>query len=426
MNQIGSQNAPSPKVVIPHFVFGGLIWLVVTLLITFNSEAFTQHFFNPVLLSITHLLALGWITMVIFGALYQLIPVIVEVKLHSEKLAVFSFVLLGLGTLLLAFSFWNLAFGTLMFTAGGLIVVAVISFLINILTTIYKSTKKSIERTFIVSAVIWLLFTVLAGLTLAINFNHPFLKPAHLELLKLHAHAGIVGWFLQLIIGVSSRLIPMFMVAHNLNTKKLNVAFYLINFALIIGIFSLFFEIKLGVTASIFIGLIGVFSYLSFLVEAYQKRIKKQLDIGMKQSAFSFLLLLIPCLLILMLLPNFSLFTAFTLPLIIAYGSILMVGFITSLIMGQTYKTLPFIVWLKVYRGKIGKLKLPLPKDLYNEKIAVAQLWLFALGIVVFLIGIISSNTFLIQLSGVILFLSVILYNINMLKIIFHQPKNIA
>ena len=97
MNPIGSQNAPSPKVVIPHFVFGGLVWLVVTLLITFNSEAFTQHFFNPVLLSITHLLALGWITMVIFGALYQLIPVIVEVKLYSEKLAVFSFVLLGLG-----------------------------------------------------------------------------------------------------------------------------------------------------------------------------------------------------------------------------------------------------------------------------------------------------------------------------------------
>lgn len=426
MNPIGSQNAPSPKVVIPHFVFGGLVWLVVTLLITFNSEAFTQHFFNPILLSITHLLALGWITMVIFGALYQLIPVIVEVKLYSEKLAVFSFVLLGLGTLLLAFSFWNLAFGILMFTAGGLILVAVISFLINILTTIYKSTKKSIERTFIVSAVIWLLFTVLAGLTLAINFNHPFLKPAHLELLKLHAHAGIVGWFLQLIIGVSSRLIPMFMVAHNLNTKKLNVAFYLINFALIIGIFSLFFGIKWSVTISIILGLIGVFSYLSFLVEAYQKRIKKQLDIGMKQSAFSFLLLLIPCLLILMLLPNFSLFTAFTLPLIIAYGSILMVGFITSLIMGQTYKTLPFIVWLKVYRGKIGKLKLPLPKDLYNEKIAVAQLWLFALGVVVFFAGIIVSNTFLIQLSGVTLFLSVILYNINMLKIIFHQPKNIA
>jgi len=218
----------------------------------------------------------------------------------------------------------------------------------------------------------------------------------------------------------------MFMVAHNLNTKKLNVAFYLINFGLIIGIISLFLGIKWGVTTSIFIGLIGIFSYLSFLVEAYQKRIKKQLDIGMKQSAFSFLLLLIPCLLILMLLPNFSLFTSFSLPLILAYGSILMVGFITSLIMGQTYKTLPFIVWLKVYRGKIGKLKLPLPKDLYNEKIAVAQLWLFALGIVVFLIGIINSNTFLIQLSGVILFLSVMLYNINMLKIIFHQPKNIA
>lgn len=425
MNPIGSQNAPSPKVVVPHFVFGGMVWLFVTLLIIFYADAFTQHFFNPVLLAITHLLALGWITMVIFGALYQLIPVIVETKLYSELLAILSFVLLGLGTFLIAYCFWNLSFGTVMFTAGSLIVIAVSLFVVNILTTIFKSTKKSIERTFIVAAALWLFFTVLAGLTLAINFSHPFLKPAHLELLKLHAHAGVVGWFLQLIIGVSSRLIPMFMVAHNLNYKKLNIAFYLINGSLLIGLLALFLGLKLGVSISVFVGLIGLFNYLSFLYEAYKKRIKKQLDIGMKQSAFSFILLLIPATIILMLLPSFNLSGAYTLPLIVAYGSILFIGFITSLIMGQTYKTLPFIIWLKVYKGKIGKLKLPLPKDLYNEKIAVAQLWFFAVGILLFLIGIILTISILIHISGIVLFLSVLLYNINIFKIIFHQPTNI-
>jgi len=95
MNQIASQNAPSPKVVIPHYAFGGLTWLAVTLLIVFNPEAFTQHFFNPELLAITHLLVLGWITMIIFGALYQLLPVIMEVKLYSEPFAIASFIMLG-------------------------------------------------------------------------------------------------------------------------------------------------------------------------------------------------------------------------------------------------------------------------------------------------------------------------------------------
>src|SRR5690554_6818388 len=119
MNQIASQNAPSPKVVVPHFVFGALTWLVVTLLIVFRPEAFTQHFFNAELLAITHLLVLGWITMVIFGALYQLLPVIMEVKLYSETLAKISFFWLGIGTILLSFTFWQFSFGTLMYIAGA-------------------------------------------------------------------------------------------------------------------------------------------------------------------------------------------------------------------------------------------------------------------------------------------------------------------
>ena len=83
MTQIASENAPSPMVVVPHYIFGGLTLLIVSLLIVFHPEAFTQHFFNPKLLAISHLLALGWISMIIFGALYQLLPVILEVKQRS-------------------------------------------------------------------------------------------------------------------------------------------------------------------------------------------------------------------------------------------------------------------------------------------------------------------------------------------------------
>lgn len=424
MNQIASQNAPSPKVVIPHYAFGGLTWLAVTLLIVFNPDAFTQHFFNPELLAITHLLVLGWITMIIFGALYQLLPVIMEVKLYSEPFAIASFILLGLGTILLAFSFWQFSFSTIMFVAATFVVVSVVLFVANVLFTAHSSTKKVIERTFIVTSAIWLLFTVLAGLTLAINQVQPFLKTSQIELLKLHAHAGIVGWFIQLIIGVSSKLLPMFMVSHHVNTKKLRVAYYAINIGLIAGLVSLFLQVKFGVILSAIIIVPGIFSYLSFIYEAYTKRVKKQLDIGMKQTAFSFLILVIPFFLIFSLLFNFKFLNSLTLPLSVAYGSAIVIGFITSLVMGQTYKTLPFIVWLKVYRGRIGKVVLPLPKDLYSEKIAIAQLWLFAAGFVLLLLGISTTIVNLLILSGIVLFLSAALYNFNLFKIIFHKPKN--
>lgn len=424
MNQIASQNAPSPKVVVPHFVFGSLTWLAVSLLILFNPTAFTQHFFNPLLLSITHLLALGWMTMVIFGALYQLIPVIMEVKLYSERFAILSFILLGLGSVLLAYSFWQFSFQTMLFVGGSFIVISVIFFVANVLITAYSSKKKNIERIFIITAAIWLLFTVLAGLTLAINYAFPFIKVSHLELLKLHSHAGIVGWFIQLIIGVSSKLLPMFMVSHNLNTKKLTYAYFLINIGLILGVVSLFILWKYGVMISVIMVVLGIISYLLFIFEAFKKRVKKQLDIGMKQSALSFMVLVIPLFLILSLLFNLEMFKNLTLPLSIAYGSTIFIGFISSLIMGQTYKTLPFIIWLKVYRGRIGKVKLPLPKDLYSEKVAIAQLWLFAIGFLLLITGISSTTNYIVSSGGIVLFLSVALYNYNVLKIIFHKSKN--
>lgn len=424
MNQIASQNAPSPKVVVPHFVFGALTWLVVTLLIVFRPEAFTQHFFNAELLAITHLLVLGWITMVIFGALYQLLPVIMEVKLYSETLAKISFFLLGIGTILLSFTFWQFSFGTLMYIAGAFIVTSVGLFVANVLLTAHSSNKKVIERSFIVSSVIWLLFTVLAGLILAINLSHPFLKVPHVELLKLHAHAGLVGWFIQLIIGVSSKLLPMFMVAHHVNTKKLIFTFYAINIGLPIGIVSLYLQYKIGVIFSVVLVVTGIVSYLLFLVETYKKRVKKQLDIGMKQSALSFAILVIPLFLIFTLLLNFNFLKTLTLPLSVAYGSAIVIGFITSLVMGQTYKTLPFIVWLKVYRGKVGKVILPLPKDLFPEKVAILQVWFFAIGFGLLLIGVSATSATLVMTSGILLFLSVVLYNFNVLKIVLHKPKN--
>lgn len=86
-------------------------------LIGLHPDAFIGHYFNPKLLGITHLLTLGWVSMVISGALYQLLPVVWEVKLFGERLGSAAFGLLGAGAVAIAVSFWQFRLGD--FCTGG-------------------------------------------------------------------------------------------------------------------------------------------------------------------------------------------------------------------------------------------------------------------------------------------------------------------
>lgn len=423
MQQLASKNAPNSTLIVPHFIYGGFSLLAVTFLIALSPEALTQHFFNQKLLAITHLLVLGFITILIFGALYQLIPVILETKLFSEKLGYVTFAFMVLGGLLLTIAFWNFWFNIVFYIAAIFIIIGVLLFTTNVLITSLHSEKKSVERKFIVTASVWLLFTVIVGGVLGLNLKTPFIATPHIELLKLHAHAGIVGWFMLLIIGVSSKLLPMFMVSHNLNTKKLTYAYVLINFGLISSFITLFFQMNLATFIAGLLVVLGMMFFLSFIYEAYKKRLKRQLDIGMKQTAVSFIVLLLPLFLI-NLLSIFNVCNFGSVPSTIVYGTSLFLGFISSLILGQTYKTLPFIIWLKVYKNRIGKQKIPFPKDLFSEKVATIQLWSFTGGFVLLLLGVIIQNTVIVSSGGLIMFFAVILYNFNILKIVFHRPIN--
>lgn len=423
MQQMASQNAPSPWVVIPHFIVGGLVWVVVTVLIVIYPDSFTQHYFNPQLLAITHLLVLGWITMVIFGALYQLIPVVMEVKLFSEKLAFISFGTLIIGTGLLAISFWNFWLGLPLFISAIFLLVSVVIFSFNIYQSAKQSEKESIEKQFIQTSIVWLIFTVVAGVTLAINLTQAFLSTPHIELLKLHANAGVVGWFIQLIIGVSSRLIPMFMVTHHTDKSKLKTAHSLINTGLVLSLLSLYLQWQVGVYITAIMILSGIGFFLSFLYECYQKRVKKHLDVGMKQSVFSFAMLFFSLFIVFFLLLTTDLLTTLTIPLSIGLGSALLVGFISSLIMGQTYKTLPFIIWLQVYRNRIGKSEIPFPKDLYSTQLSNMQLIFFTVGFIVFFGGIVLTQEGVIRSGGAMLFVSSVLYVFNIFKIVSHKAK---
>ncbi len=291
---LSTKNAPSPNVILPYFAFGAISFLVASIVLFIAAPDLTRHYLSPRLLTLTHVLILGWITMIIFGALYQLIPVVMEVKLYSEKLAVTTFFLFGAGLITLSVSFWSFNFGrNIGLEIGGyLIVTAVILFGINTILSAAKTERKNIENAFIITAVIWLLLTVTLGIVMVLNFAFHFLSGSHLELLKLHAHIGFIGWFLMLVIGVASKLMPMFLIVHKLPAKLLNYAYFLINGGLVLlSIGYYYFPEKWFMLLSALLILSGVILFLRFNYVAFSKRIRKKLDVGMKLSAAAFIML---------------------------------------------------------------------------------------------------------------------------------------
>lgn len=423
MEAIASNNSPRSMLVMIHFVTGGICLMAAILLFALYPEMLSGHYFSPKLLAVTHLLVLGWITMVIFGALYQLIPVILEVKLFSEVIGYITFCFLLIGTALLGFSFWKFELGVSINVAGSVVVLAVVLFSTNVYLTSSRSKKSGIERDFIMTSVLWLLFTVIAGLLLAINLAHPYLVVSHVELLKLHAHAGLVGWIIQLIMGVGSKLLPMFMVSGNVKRGKLTWAYYFVNGGLVAGIVCLYCEFGVGLFIAAGLVVVGLACFLSFLVSAYKSRVRRKLDVMMKQSVVSFLTLVVPVVVLIAMFTRNSSDSTDTTSFSVGYGVAIILGFITQLIMGQTLKTLPFIVWLKIYRAVVGKEKTPLPKDLYSERLAIVQAWSYATGFAILMSGVIISNDLIIRIGAFVMILAVWIYNFNVLKVILHKPE---
>jgi len=414
------------KVVLPFFTYAALSFLVATVLLVTSAEAFTGHYFHPQILAITHIMALGWGTMIILGASHQLVPVLIEAKLYSNQLAYISFIFAATGIPLLVYGFYIFDMGWPAQWGGCFVLLAILSFLVNLAVSMAKSKQESIHAMFVFTATIWLFLTALLGLAQIYNFTCTVLPEDSLHYLTLHAHAGIVGWFLLLIIGVASRLIPMFLISKYTNVKLLGWVYGLINSALLsfVALFTFTSSETLFLVpvTTIFIAL-SMFIYYCY--SAYKHRIRKQVDEPLKLSLLSFSMLLLPVLLLLIVIVFLSIGFGEKRHLLLSYGFLLFFGWITAIILGMTFKTLPFIVWNKAYHHRAGLGKTPNPKDLFSNGIFKSMAIAYLAGFISFAIGIIISNTILLNCGAILLLLTAILYNWNVLKLMFHKPLKV-
>lgn len=416
MADIFVNKAPKELAVVPFYGTAAVFFVLLCLLLFLSASEITGHYFNPPILAIVHTGVLGWATMVIFGAAYQLLPVICERELFSTRLAFLSYLLLTTGTIGLIWCFWKFDTGWLLQTSGATVALSTYLYAFNLYCTVNDSSRSQIHQYFLLISAFWLCFTTTVGLLLAINLQHTFIPRNHLDILKLHAHAGIAGWFLQLICGVGAKLIPMFLLGKSKKTGWLYAALALQNLGLILFLADGYFN-PVAFRMLIYALLVasGTACWAWYIFDTYRNRARKKVDLLMKHAGVSFL----------------SLITAFIcIPVVLVYtqtkwaalyGTLIFLGWITGIILGKTFKTLPFIVWNKRYKNFNGKAKIPMPKHLYVEKLIPYQYYLYIGAFLLLCIGIIWNQSFLLQIAGICWIILSLLYGYNVFRVIVHK-----
>lgn len=397
------ERSPSFRLVGAHLGLGlvGLCAFGVALLAA--AWKLEGYFFQPVLLGLVHLCVLGWLMPIAIGSLHQFVPVVFDVPVRSERLAWGALVLYALGAPGLVGHMWRMATGWGFVMAALMLCASLWLYAANLLATLLHTREWTLTGVHILAALVYLLVAATLGLALAWHLHAPWLPVNHLQLLRAHAHAAGLGFFGLLIMGVAYRLLEMFLLGQGAPQHSGWVSFVAVNAALglllagfVRGPDSLLTNVGMGFAA------VGVLAFLNQVRLIYALRLRPRTDETWRLTFASC------CYLAAALVLSGALLVA-PLPaalrdrLVLAYGLLALPGFMGSIVIGQLYKILPFLVWLERFSPHVGARKVPTADELLAQRPQRVQGALMHGGLLVLAAGVVLAVPML-RLAGAAVF----------------------
>jgi len=386
MNSISQDFAPPFKLIAPFFIIGSLFYLISSLYI-FSFDITNISSMNTQVLAFTHLFLLGFVMMVIFGAMAQLVPVVLEVGHFAVELFYSIWPLLLIGTILMVLGF---LYSPALLPYGGVVVLtSMMIFVMEIFMTISKVKKLNLVMSSVLISNTFLFFGIIFGLLMALSYAGTIDVDIS-SLLKGHIYMVVGGYILVTIMGLSIVLIPMFTLSHGFSMKPLEISISMMSLGVISVVLSALFKVVfleyLGYILS-FTSL-GVYFYIIYII--YKTRPRKENDVYAISLMFSYISMLVAVTM------GVAYFVFANKVLLLASAWLLFYGFIGFLITGHIYKIIPFLVWFEKFSPLVGKQKVPMLADMVPQKSSQAQFIFSAVGVVLITMAILMKSEILI------------------------------
>ncbi len=392
--------APPSKLVTSFFIVGAFFYLIASIAF-FNIDFLNMHYLDPKIVGFIHIFLLGFMMSVIFGAMYQLISVVLEIPLYSNQIAYMHLGLFVvslipfLGSFLNGNSFEFLGYGSI------LLYLSFMLYLTNIFFSVKKVEKKDIKAYFVITSHIILFIGVTYGLLTSLGLVHNSLGFNSINLAHKHIILVLFGFTGGLIAIMATVLLPMFMLSHNFNKKISNYLLFGIIATTISTVFGWF-----SLAQMLMIATILAFSFQ--LYDIFTKRMRKYLDVYALDMITSGIFLILLALLIPFLHDEkvLKLFMVF-----------LILGFISSFIVGHIYKIVPFLVWNKKFAPLVGEQQVPMLSDMVHKKGSLIEFYTKLATIVFLTIGILFHSDILIILGKILFIINSLLVAGNVIYI---------
>jgi hypothetical protein len=398
---IATDRSPDFSLPLRYFGLGIAAYLLATLGVAAVGPALAGTPWHPQVIALTHVMTLGVLVGMIMGASYQMVPVVLLAPIWSQGLGKGSFwvFLPGVAAMVAGFALGKPAWLGVGATLAGL---AIAAFLLNILVSLVKGASWNMVGAFMVSSLAFLGAAVTLGMIRAFGYLDPASAWRLPNAMIAHAHLAAFGCAALLIFGVSYRLVPMFAVTAE-NDRRGWLVLALAGLGVLGITFGSLLElgVLLRVGATLAAAGAGVWAWDARGM--FAGRIRKKLDAGLTYTATAIGWLVLAALMGLVLAWGLVPPGIPADRWAIAYAVVGMVGFIGFTVIGQFYKIMPFLAWYHRYSSLVGKTKVPLIKDIYDEKIAWYGFWAAQAGLALALASILAGVGGGIRAAGVLL-----------------------
>ncbi len=410
MSKLQLSRTPALDVPLRFFLTAPLFGIGAAGLLAWGGGTAIAGRWSPWVLAITHLLTLGFVVMVMIGALFQVFPVVMGIGIPGgRRVAGFVHTALSLGTALLAAGLIPVSWSWVMPMALSLLAGAFLLLLTSLAIGLVAARGKPSIGLPVGSALIALLVTVVLGLLLGAGYGGSAGLALDRRWTDLHAVWGLLGWAGLLVVGLAYEVVPMFQATPAYPAWMRNGLSVALLAAL--GLWSLaLVALRLGSgggwliplwAAGTALGLgLAVFAWTTLRLQTRRK--KPDSDLTLWYWRIGML-----CLIAGIAGGTGTLAYDASPTWLIVATALVLIGFAVSVIHGMLYKIVPFLVWLHLTmivqaQGR-NRREVPPVKAILPKRPAQVQFILHVFALALLCAALVHPNDVLTQAAALAL-----------------------